>query len=67
MKNPWNTIKTILDELEHENEKLLIDYRDAMARIEAINKIVDSNQTPKKKIDGIKLLAEMVGEDGGGT
>ena len=67
MKNPWNTIKTILDELEHENEKLLIDYRDAMARIEAINKIVDSNQTPKKKIDGIKPLAEMVGEDGGGT
>ena len=59
MKNRWNAIKTILDELEHENEKLLIDYCDATARIKDINKIVDSNQTPKKKIDGIKPLAEM--------
>lgn len=56
--NPWSAVRTILEELEHENEKLNVNYCDAIARIKAINKIVKSNQTPKQKIDGVKPLSE---------
>jgi hypothetical protein len=57
--DPWKTVKKILDELEWENEKLLVDYCDTTARVKAIRKIAESGQTPKQKIDGIKPLAEM--------
>jgi hypothetical protein len=55
----WDVVKAILNELEHDNEKLYADHCDATARLKAINKIVDSNQAPKKKVDGIKPLAEL--------
>lgn len=57
--DPWNTVKKILDELEWENEKLLVDYCDTTARLNAINKIAKSSQKPSQKVDGIKPLAEM--------
>lgn len=61
--DPWNTVKKILDELEWENEKLLVDYCDTTARLKAINKIAESSQKPNQKIAGIKPLAELeVGE-----
>lgn len=55
----WDVVKDILKELEQKEEKLYADHCDATARLRAINKIVDSNQAPKKKVDGIKPLAEM--------
>lgn len=56
-------VKTMLKELEQKEERLYSDYRDTTARLKAINKIAKSNQTPKRKIDGIKSLAELeVGE-----
>lgn len=57
--DPWSTVRNILEELKYENEKLYIDYCDAMARIRAISKIVESNQAPQQKIEGIKPLAEL--------
>ena len=56
---PWGAIRTMLNELERKQEKLYADYRDATARLKAINKIAESGQPPKQKIDGIKPLAEM--------
>ena len=61
--DPWKTVKKILDELELENEKLLVDYCDTTARVKAIRKIAESSQTPSQKIDGIKPLAEMEVEE----
>ena len=49
----------MLNKLEKENEKLYTDYCDAMARLRAIQRIVESNQQPKQKIDGIKSLVEL--------
>lgn len=61
--NPWSAVRTILEELEHGNEKLNINYYDAKARIKAISKIAESDQTSKQKVDGIKPLAGLeVGE-----
>lgn len=60
---PWDIVKRMLNELEQKEEKLYSDYCDATARLKAINKIAGSDQTPNRKIDGIKPLAEMeVGE-----
>lgn len=57
---PWSAVRTILEELERKQEKLYADYCDATARLKAINKIAESSQAPRQKIDGIKPLAEMV-------
>lgn len=56
---PWDIVKMILKELEQKEERLYSDYCDATARLNAINKIAGSDQTPNRKIDGIKPLAEM--------
>ena len=56
---PWDVVKTMLKELEQKEERLCSDYCDAIARLKAIRKIVESSQTPKRMIDGIKPLAEM--------
>lgn len=61
--DPWNAVKTLLNELEQKVEKLHADYCDATARLKAISKIAESDQTPNRKIDGIKPLAEMVVEE----
>ena len=55
---PWSAIKTMLNDLEQKEERLYSDYCDAAARLKAINKIAGSDQTPNRKIDGIKPLAE---------
>ena len=59
----WDIVKIILKELEQNEEKLYADYCDTTARLKAINKIAESSQTPKQKIDGIKPLAEMEVEE----
>ena len=56
---PWSAIRTMLNELERKQEKLYADYCDVTARLKAINKIAESDQTPNRKIDGIKPLAEL--------
>lgn len=58
---PCSAVKILLSELEQKVEKLHADYRDTTARLNAINKIAKSNQTPNQKIDGIKPLAELDG------
>lgn len=58
-EDPLSAIRTMLNELERKQEKLYADYCDATARLKAINKIVESSQAPRQKIDGIKPLAEM--------
>lgn len=55
----WSAVGDILKELEQKEEKLYADHCDATARLKAINKIIESSQTPKRKIDGIKPLAGM--------
>ena len=60
---PWSAIRTMLNELERKQEKLYADYRDATARLRAINKIAESDQKPNQKIDGIKPLAELETEE----
>lgn len=62
-EEPWNIVKSTLNELERKEEKLYSDYCDTTARLKAINKIAKSSQKPNQKIDGIKLLAEMEVED----
>lgn len=57
--DPWDIVKTMLKELEQKEERLYSDYRDTTARLKAINKIAESSQPPKQKIDGIKPLAEL--------
>lgn len=59
-EDPWSAVRTTLNELERKQEKLYTDYCDATARLKAINRIVESSQSQKQKIDGIKPLAEMV-------
>lgn len=59
LADPWSAVRTILEELKYENEKLLIDYCDLKARLKAIKKIAESNQAPQRKIDGIKPLTEI--------
>ena len=56
---PWDIVKRMLNELEQKEERLYSDYCDATARLNAINKIAESDQKPNQKIDGIKPLAEM--------
>lgn len=58
-EDPWSVVRTILEELKYENEKLLIAYCDVKARLKAIDKIAKSSQKPSQKINGIKPLAEM--------
>lgn len=59
----WSVVRAALNELKQKEEKLYADYCDTTARLKAINKIAESDQTPNRKIDGIKPLAEMeVGE-----
>ena len=60
---PWDIVKRMLNELEQKEERLYSDYCDATARLKAISKIAESDQTPNRKIDGIKPLAEMVVEE----
>ena len=55
----WDIVKTMLKELEQKEERLYSDYFDTTARLKAINKIAESSQTTKQKIDGIKPLAEL--------
>lgn len=55
---PWSAIKTLLNELEQKEERIYSDYCDATARLKAIDKIAKSNQTMKRRIDGIVPLAE---------
>lgn len=59
MSDLIDKLNTILKELKQNEEKLYTDYCDAIARLKAINKIVESSQAPRQKIDGIKPLAEM--------
>lgn len=58
-EEPWNIVKSTLNELERKEEKLYSDYCDTTARLKAINKIAKSSQKPKRMIDGIKPLAEL--------
>lgn len=59
VEDHWSAIRTMLNELERKQERLYADYCDATARLKAINKIAESGQAPKQKIDGIKPLAEL--------
>lgn len=54
----WDIVKSTLNELERKEKKLYFDYCDTAARLKAINKIAESNQTPKRKLEGIRPLAE---------
>ena len=63
MSDLIDKLNTMLKELKQNEEKLYADYYDTIARLKAINKIVESNQKPNQKIDGIKPLVELEVEE----
>ena len=54
-------IKDLLNELERIDEVLYASHDEIRARMKAIGKIANSNQTPKQKIKGIRPLADLLG------
>ena len=54
-------IKDLLSELERIDGVLYASHDEIRARMKAIAKIANSNQTPKQKIKGIRPLADLLG------
>ena len=53
-----DAIKDLVTEMQKRNQLFIRAYDDTTARLTAINKIANSSQTPKQKINGIKPLAD---------
>ena len=56
-----SAIKDLFGELERRDNLFYDEYDRMRAKLEAIEKIANSNQTPKQKIKGIKPLADLIG------
>lgn len=60
--NGYRAIKDITSELEKRDEIAYAVFREVRARLTAVDKIANSSQTAKQKVNGIKPLADMRGD-----